>query len=237
MLSALKVDTDNIDVLLVEDHKDLAVTVGSYLEGAKMTVDYASDGSIAYNLASSNIYDCIVLDLMLPKMDGIEVCQKLREQGVNIPILMLTARDQLDDKLEAFNTGGDDYMVKPFELPELEARILALVRRARGEAHNGVMQIDDLIFDTNTMNVERSGRRLRLSPTAMKILKILMRESPRLVSREALEHELWGELMPDSDTLRSHMYNLRKMVDRPFPTKLVHTVQGMGFKVARPQDL
>lgn len=237
MLTALKVDADNIDVLLVEDHKDLAVTVGTYLEGANMAVDYASDGNIAFNLASSNLYDCIVLDLMLPKMDGIQVCQKLREQGCNIPVLVLTARDQLDDKLEAFNMGGDDYMVKPFELPELEARIHALVRRARGDTHSGIMQIDDLIFDTNTMNVEREGNRLKLSPTAMRILKILMRESPRLVSREALEHELWGELMPDSDTLRSHMYNLRKIVDRPFPTKLVHTVQGMGFKVARPQDL
>lgn len=227
----------NVDVLLVEDHNDLAATVGSYLEGAEMTVDYASDGKIAYNLASSNQYDCIVLDLMLPKLDGIQVCEKLRKEGHNIPILVLTARDQLNDKLEAFGSGSDDYMVKPFELPELEARINSLVRRSRGSSESSTMQVADLVFDTQTMTVEREGKRLKLSPTGIRILKILMRESPRLVSREAIEHELWGQLLPASDTLRSHMYNLRKVVDRPFGTKLLHTIQSMGFKIAHPDEL
>ena len=227
----------NIDVLLVEDHNDLAATVGSYLEGAEMTVDYASDGKIAYNLASSNQYDCIVLDLMLPKLDGLEVCEKLRQEGHNIPILVLTARDQLNDKLEAFESGSDDYMVKPFELPELEARINSLVRRSRGSSESNIMQVADLVFDTQTMMVEREGKRLKLSPTGIRILKILMRESPRLVTREAIEHELWGQLQPASDTLRSHMYNLRKVVDRPFGTKLLHTIQSMGFKITHPNEL
>ncbi|GAB4125209.1 MAG: response regulator transcription factor [Gammaproteobacteria bacterium] len=226
-----------IDVLLVEDHKDLAITVGSYLEGADMTVDYASDGQIAYSLATANDYDCIVLDLMLPKMDGMEVCRRLRDSGHKVPILMLTARDQLSDKLEGFNTGSDDYMVKPFELPELEARINSLVRRARDSAEDIVMRIDDLEFDTQRMIVRRGGKRLKLSPTGMRILKILMRESPHLVTREAIENELWGELLPASDTLRSHIYNLRKIIDRGQSVRLLHTVQSMGFKIAHPKDL
>jgi DNA-binding response OmpR family regulator len=127
-------------------------------------------------------------------------------------------------------------MVKPFEMEELAARVNALLRRARGEVSEGAIRVGDLLFDPRTMRVERDGQRLNLSPTSIRILKILMRESPRLVSREQIENELWGDMLPDSDTLRSHMYNLRKSIDRPFETKLLHTVQGMGFKLAMPED-
>ncbi|MDT8408199.1 MAG: response regulator transcription factor [Wenzhouxiangellaceae bacterium] len=223
-------------ILLVEDHDDLAATIGAYLENCGFAMDYAADGSIALNLLEDNIYDIIVLDLMLPKVDGIKVCRKLRDRGDSTPILMLTARDQLDDKLEGFDVGADDYMVKPFDMEELSARLSALIRRARGEVSDGAIRIGDLVFDPRTMRVERDGQRLNLSPTSIRILRILMRESPRLVSREQIENELWGDMLPDSDTLRSHMYNLRKSIDRPFPTKLLHTVQGMGFKLAHPDD-
>ncbi len=227
---------NNSTVLLVEDHADLAETVGAFLEGAGVNMDYAADGAIALNLLEDNHYDAIILDLMLPKVDGIKVCQRLREKGLGTPVLMLTARDQLDDKLEGFGAGADDYLVKPFELEELSARVAALIRRSRGEISNGALQVADLIFDPSTMRVERGGKRVNLSPTSMRILRVLMRESPRLVSREQLENELWGDMLPDSDTLRSHMYNLRKGIDRPYETKLLHTVQGMGFKVAHPDD-
>ncbi len=226
----------NATILLVEDHNDLAASIGDYLESAGFAMDFAADGAIALNLLDENPYDIIVLDLMLPKIDGIRVCERLRERGDGTPILMLTARDQLDDKVAGFNAGADDYLVKPFEMEELEMRIRALVRRARGEMSDGAMRVGDLVFDPRTMRVEREGERVNLSPTSIRILKVLMRESPRLVSREQLENELWGDMLPDSDTLRSHMYNLRKGIDRPYKTKLLHTVQGMGFKLATPDD-
>jgi len=226
----------NATILLVEDHDDLAASIGDYLESLGFAMDFAADGAIALNLLEENPYDVIVLDLMLPKIDGIRVCERLRERGDGTPILMLTARDHLDDKVAGFDAGADDYLVKPFEMEELAVRIRALIRRARGEMSDGAMRVGDLVFDPRTMRVERDGQRVNLSPTSVRILKVLMRESPRLVSREQLENELWGDLLPDSDTLRSHMYNLRKGIDRPFETKLLHTVQGMGFKIATPDD-
>jgi len=226
----------NATILLVEDHNDLAASIGDYLEASGFAMDFAADGAIALNLLDENPYDVIVLDLMLPKIDGIRVCERLRERGDGTPILMLTARDQLDDKVSGFNAGADDYLVKPFEMEELEVRIRALIRRARGEMSDGAMRVGDLVFDPRTMRVEREGARVNLSPTSIRILKVLMRESPRLVSREQLENELWGDMLPDSDTLRSHMYNLRKGIDRPYKHKLLHTVQGMGFKLAAPED-
>ncbi len=227
---------NNATILLVEDHDDLAASIGDYLEAAGFAMDFAADGAIALNLLEENPYDAIILDLMLPKIDGIRVCERLRDRGDGTPILMLTARDQIEDKVNGFNAGADDYLVKPFDMEELSARIKALVRRARGEMSDGALRVGDLVFDPRTMRVERGGERVNLSPTSARILKVLMRESPRLVSREQLENELWGDLLPDSDTLRSHMYNLRKGIDRPFETKLLHTVQGMGFKLATPED-
>lgn len=226
----------NATILLVEDHNDLAASIGDYLESSGFAMDFAADGAIALNLLDENPYDVIILDLMLPKIDGIRVCERLRERGDGTPILMLTARDQLDDKVAGFNAGADDYLVKPFEMEELAVRVRALIRRARGEMSDGAMRVGDLVFDPKTMRVEREGERVNLSPTSIRILKVLMRESPRLVSREQLENELWGDMLPDSDTLRSHMYNLRKGIDRPYKTKLLHTVQGMGFKLAAPED-
>ena len=226
----------NATILLVEDHNDLAATIGGYMENSGFAMDYAADGSIALNLLEDNHYDLIVLDLMMPKVDGIKVARRLRDRGDSTPILMLTARDSLDDKLEGFDAGADDYLVKPFEMDELLARATALIRRARGEVSDGAIKVGDLVFDPRTMRVERQGQRLNLSPTSIRILRVLMRESPRLVSREQIENELWGDMLPDSDTLRSHMYNLRKSIDRPFETKLLHTVQGMGFKLAHPDD-
>ena len=227
---------ENATVLLVEDHIDLASTTGAFLEDQGFTMDYATDGQVALNLITDQPYDAIVLDLTLPNVDGLDVCRRLRDAGVGTPVLMLTARDQLDDKLEGFEAGADDYMVKPFEMEELSARLLAMIRRNRGEISDGTMVVHDLEFDTKGMRVERDGKRLSLSPTCLRILKVLMRESPKLVARESLEQELWGDLVPDSDTLRSHLYNLRKVIDRPFEVKLLHTIQGVGFKLAHPDE-
>lgn len=219
-----------LSLLLVEDHRELAQTVLEYLEEAGATVDYASNPSLARELMRGHHYDLMLLDIMLPGEDGYSLCNHLREELMKeTPVIFLTARDQLDDKLEGFARGGDDYIVKPFALPELAARIQALIRRQRHEVAPHVLKVADLELDPSRQEVRRAGERLRLSPTAFRILRILMRESPRLVSREQLEQELWGDLVPDSDALRSHLYNLRKVVDKPFEKKLLETMPGTGF--------
>ncbi|NNE64617.1 MAG: response regulator transcription factor [Gammaproteobacteria bacterium] len=219
-------------ILLIEDHSDIAEMVVAYLENRGFSVDYAADGVTGLHLAVSNHYDAIVLDLMLPGMDGLSVCSKLRKEARrDTPVIMLTARDTIDDKITGLDTGADDYLVKPFAIKELEARLLSLIRRSRGEIARELLQIGDLTVDTSTLEVKRDGLTLTLTPIAYKILITLMRSSPAVVSRRELEREVWGDILPDSDTLRSHLYNLRKIIDKPFKQQLLHTVQGSGYRI------
>lgn len=228
----------NATLLLVEDHKALSEAVGAYLESSGFMMDYAFDGLVAMHLAATEQYDAIILDIMLPGVDGMEVCRRLRQDArLATPVLMLTARDQLDDKLQGFSCGADDYLVKPFDMPELEARLHALIRRRRGEVDDAVYRVHDLEFDCRTMRVSRQGRSIHLSPTCLRILRILMRDASHLVTREQLERELWGDLAPDSDTLRSHIYKLRKAIDKPFAESLLETRQGIGFRLAAPETV
>jgi|TARA_R100000049_G_C1918984_1_gene64615 DNA-binding response OmpR family regulator len=228
----------NLSVLLVEDHRQLAQTVVEFLEQEGALVDYASDTTLARTLVQEHHYDILVLDVMLPGEDGYSFCQYLRKElALDTPVIFMTARDQLDDKLEGFARGGDDYIVKPFALPELVARVQALVRRERREVAPNLLTVADLQLDPARQEVRREGQILKLSPTAFRILRILMRESPKVVSREQLEHELWGDLVPDSDALRSHLYNLRKAVDKPFEDALLETLPGVGFSIRPPRSV
>ncbi|GAB3378364.1 response regulator transcription factor [Lysobacter fragariae] len=220
-------------VLIVEDNRNISEMVGEYLEGRGFEVDYAADGLDGYRLATENNYDVIVLDLMLPRLDGIEVCKKLREEArKSTPVLMLTARDTLDEKLNGLSVGADDYLTKPFAIQELEARLRALIRRERRQVGGEVLKVADLVLDPASLRVTRDGAELQLSPIGLRLLTILMRESPRVVSRQEIEREIWGNGLPDSDTLRSHLYNLRKTIDKPFGKQLLHTVQSAGYRVA-----
>ena len=225
-------DTSGL-VLLVEDNRSLSEMVGEYLESRGFGVDYAGDGVDGLRLASENSYDVVVLDLMLPRLDGIEVCRRLREESKkSTPVLMLTARDTLADKVTGLDAGADDYLVKPFAIQELEARVRALIRRDRRQVSAEVLRIADLVLDTSSLRVTRAGQDLQLSPIGLRLLTILMRESPRVVTRRDIEREIWGDGLPDSDTLRSHLYNLRKAIDRPFDKQLRHTVQTAGYRIA-----
>lgn len=222
----------NANLLLVEDHKHLAEALGLYLESSGFCMDYAYDGLCALHLATTQQYDAIILDIKLPGVNGFEVCRRLRKDAyVATPVIMLTARDQLQDKLQGFQNGADDYLVKPFDMPELEARIDVLIRRQRGEIDKMVISLNDLEMDTRNMQVTREGKPVNLSPTCFRILRILMREAPMLVTKEQLENELWGDLTPDSDTLRSHIYKLRKAIDKPFATNVLETQQGIGYRL------
>ena len=219
-------------ILLVEDHQDIAEMMFTFFEKRGYTLDYAADGAVGMVLANENKYDAIIVDLMLPRVDGLEVCRRLRtEAGDSTPILMLTARDTLEDKIAGLNVGADDYLVKPFDINELEARVNALIRRNRGDLSNEILKAGDLTFDTGTFIVKRGDQQINLSPVGFKLLKILLKASPQLVTRREIERTIWGDLPPDSDALRSHMYNLRKAIDRPFAKSLLHTVQSQGYRI------
>jgi DNA-binding response OmpR family regulator len=220
-------------LLVIEDNPDLVANLYDFFEDRGHSVDAAYDAFSGLKFATENDYDAIVLDLMLPGMDGLEVCTMLRERGRDTPILMLTARDTLDDKLEGFASGADDYLVKPFALQELEARLQVLQRRGRA-AVRGRLQVADLSFDPDTLRVERAGRRIELSPIPLRLLEVLLRASPRVVPRAELERAVWGDSPPDSDALRAHLHVLRSAIDTPDTTPLVHTLRGIGYQLATP---
>jgi len=221
-------------LLMVEDNPDLVANVEDFLEGQGHTLDIAYNGFAALGFALEQSYDAMILDLMLPGLSGFEVCSRLRAAGLDLPVLMLTARDGLDDKLEGFASGADDYLVKPFALRELEARLLAIVRRGPSGAPGGGaehLRVADLDLDLATRRLTRSGRPLELPPIPMKLLEALMRRAPHLVSRPVLERAAWGDQPPDSDALRAHLHLLRQVIDKPFPHPLLHTVRGFGYRL------
>lgn len=224
-------------ILLIEDNRDIAEMLFEYLEGLGYTLDHAGDGLTGLHLAITQTYDVIILDLMLPGIDGMEVCQKLRQEArCSAPILMLTARDTIQDKIAGLGAGADDYLVKPFDIGELSARLRALVRRHRGDLTPDLLKVGDLVLDLATLSTQRAGIELDITPIGLKILKLLMRASPRLVLRSDIEREVWGDELPDSDTLRSHIYNLRKAIDKPFAEPMIHTVQSTGYRLLDPHD-
>ena len=220
------------NILLIEDHHDIADLVCEFMESRDYIMDYAADGITGLHLAVTGEYDAIILDLMLPGMEGITLLEKLRNEARKAtPILILSARDTLQDKLTGLDAGADDYLVKPFEIKELEARVRALIRRQRGQSTPETLQVADLAFNTGTMEVSRGDTSIKLAPIGLKILRILMQQSPRVVSRREIERQIWGDILPDSDTLRSHIYNLRKYIDRPFDSQLLHTIQNSGYRL------
>ena len=223
-------------ILVIEDNRDILANVLDYLQLKGFGVDCARDGLSGLHLASTGHYDLIVLDIMLPGIDGYQVAKRLREDAHNdVPILMLTARDALDDRLQGLRAGADDYLVKPFALSELVARIDAILRRSQG-SRKRVLKVADLAYDLDTLHVTRAGQVLKLNPLAMKLLAILMQKSPAVVRREALEEALWGDDSPDSDSLRSHIHLLRQVLDKPFDRPLLHTLHGVGYRLADLDD-
>jgi len=222
-------------VLVIEDNPDLAANVCDFLEAKGHIADVAGDGITGLHLAVTKNYDAIVLDIILPGMDGLTVCRKFRDEAKrNTPVLMLTARDALDDRVAGLECGADDYVLKPFALRELEARLKALVRRSKSGMTSSVLQVVDLAFDPALVQVRRGERVINLPPIPLKLLETLMRASPRVIKREELERAVWGDAPPDSDALRSHMHTLRTAVDKPDEASLIHTLRGIGYRIAAP---
>jgi DNA-binding response OmpR family regulator len=216
-----------VHILLVEDDLDLATTIIDYLELEGITCDHAANGIAGLELLSNHHFDVMILDVNMPRMDGLTVCKKMREQGNSTAILMLTARDTLDDKLAGFAAGSDDYLVKPFEMRDLIARIQVLANRRSGQTNR--LSLFGLDVDFGAKTLKRQQRTLQLSPTGWKILEVLMRKSPEVVSKKQLLQAVWGNELPDSDSLKVHLFKLRQQIDTINESKLIHTVAGQGF--------
>ncbi len=223
-------------VLIIEDNRDLASNMFDFLETKGHVVDAAGDGITGMHLALVNEYDAIVLDLMLPGMDGITLCRKLRDEGgKDTPVLMITARDSLEDKIAGLEAGADDYLVKPAELREVELRLRVLFRRGGDHTQKQKkLTVEDLTLDPFTCSVRRGTKAIELPPIPYRILEILMSRSPQVVNREDIEHIVWGEGRPDSDSLRAHVHLLRELIDKPFEKKLLRTMRGFGYQLVSP---
>ncbi|MFH4062475.1 response regulator transcription factor [Acinetobacter baumannii] len=220
------------ELRLIDDDRELCELLGTWLVQEGFSVRASHDGAQARRALAEQTPDAVVLDVMLPGIDGYALCRRLREDARrDTPVIMLTARDQLDDRLQGFRSGPDDYLVKPFALSELSARIEAVLRRAQGGGRRE-LSVADLSYDLDTLEVKRAGKSLKLNPIGLTLLAVLMQKSPHVVRRDALEEAVWGDDCPDSDSLRSHVHQLRQVIDKPFSVALLHTVHGVGYRLA-----
>ena len=218
-------------VLVIEDNTDIAMLLVDFFTERGHVADCAHDGLTGLHLAATGEHDVIILDLALPGIDGIELCRQLRSvKHTTVPILMLTARDSLDDKLTGFDAGADDYLVKPFELLEVYARVQALWRRSL-LSNRASLEVADLTLNLETLEVSRGGQPIRLKPVPLKILRLLMENSHRVVTRREIESFVWGDDLTESDSLRTHISALRTAIDKPFEHKLLHTMHGVGYRL------
>lgn len=216
-------------ILLVEDEARVAGFIARGLREQAYAVDRAMDGEEAVYLASVNEYDLIVLDVMLPKKDGYAVCRELRASGLRAPILMLTARDAVDDRVAGLDAGADDYLVKPFDFKELLARMRALLRRS-GPPRPAVARVADLTLDTASHAVERGGRRVNLTAKEYALLEFLMLHEGRVVGREQIAQHVWDDAFdPLSNVIDVYVKRLRAKVDAGFRPRLIHTRRGEGY--------
>lgn len=220
-------------VLLVEDDAVIADQIAAALRREGFQVDVAGDGDRAIDLAILKTYGLLVLDVMLPGRDGWSVCRTARKMGIDAPILMLTARDAVEDRVKGLEGGADDYLVKPFDVRELLARIHALLRRDAVH-RTGAIEIDDLVIDAKAHTVRRGGHALHLTPREFSLLEALARNEGRTLTREVILESVWGAEDSLDNTVNFHITSLRKKVDTPDRTKLIHTVHGLGYVLRRP---
>ncbi|GHB59139.1 DNA-binding response regulator [Psychrosphaera saromensis] len=231
-------------VLLVEDNRVLAANIIEYLEAYGFECDYADNGNLGLTLAREQRFDVILLDIMLPGMDGINLCSAIRDHGISTPIIMMTAKGTLEDKLEGFDVGANDYLVKPFQLPELVARLKVLSSYQQSyhqntgypQKGNTQLSVGDLTMDTAEYKVNRAGQEIVLSKAGWQILELLIKASPNVVTKSEIQRVLWPDELPNSDALKSHIYQLRQQVDKPFSSALISTVRGVGLVLKKSES-
>lgn len=218
-------------ILIVEDEHKIANAIKKGLEQEHFAVDTAFTGSDGYDLSASEDYDLIILDRLLPGIDGIEICKKLREEGKHMPILLLTAKGQVADKVEGLNAGADDYLAKPFAFEELLARVRALTRRPK-ESLGNILTVGDLTLDTLHFTVCRNSKTVELSSKEFTLLEFLMRHAGKVVTKDQIMSHVWdydANILPN--TIEVYIKLLRSKIDKPFKTNLIHTVRGFGYKI------
>src|SRR4030081_1994464 len=223
-------------ILLVEDDALMAQAIKRGLRGAAYAIDVARDGEDALYQASINDYDAVILDVMISKRHGFEVCRELRAQGSRIPVLMLTARDAVEDRIDGLDTGADDYLTKPFEFCELLARLRALLRRGQ-DLRPTKIEVGDLEIDTRGQRVKRNGRPIELTTKEYTLLEYLARNAGKVVGREDISEHVWDDTFdPFSKLIEVYINRLRRKIDEPFGVPLIHTRRGAGYELRAPSD-
>lgn len=227
----------NSRILVIEDEKKLAAAVKEGLAAEGFAVQVAHTGEDGFYLIHSQAFDALVLDIMLPGRNGLEILREIRREGIVIPVLVLTSKDAVEDRVQGLNLGADDYLVKPFALAELQARIRALLRRGKAETPVG-LRLADLQIDVATRSVSRAGTRISLTTREFSLLEYLFTNRERVVSREMLARDVWRETSrytPLDNVIDVHIARLRRKIDDNFEKKLLHTVRGVGF-ILREMD-
>jgi len=223
-------------ILIVEDDVKISLFLTKGLEEESYTVDSCFDGEEAFYLIQTNIYDLIILDLMIPNIDGVTLCKKLREIGNNTPIIMLSAKSSIEDKVTGLNIGANDYIAKPFSFDELIVRVKVQLRD--GKSLTNILQIADLILDTDKKLVTRNQKEIKLSSKEYMLLEYLLINKNKVLTEDKINHALWN--MDDetaSNIINVYVYRLRKKIDKDYDTKLIHTVRGMGYKISENNEL
>ena len=219
-------------VLVVEDQKKIASFIGKGLKEQSMVVDLCYDGDEGYALATTEPYDAIVLDIMLPGRDGLSILKNLRKQGNAVPIILLTARSELDERLEGLNLGADDYLTKPFYIEELVARLHTIMRRSGGEADH-LLKVDDLVLDRLQHSVKRGSDEITLSMREYALLEYLMQTPGRVLTRTQICEHVWNYgFDPETNLVDVYIQRIRKKVDHDYDKKLIETVRGVGYRMA-----
>ena len=223
-------------ILVVEDEPGIASFIRQGLSEAGYAVDVASDGEEGLDYALAAPYDLLVLDILLPKMDGLRLLRELRERGMRMPVLLLTARDTVEDRVQGLDSGADDYLVKPFAFPELLARVRALLRRPPLQS-NPVLRVGDLELDTVRREVRRAGRRIDLSPREFSLLEYLMRHPNQVLTRTQIAEHIWNfDFYAESNVVDVYIGYLRRKIDRGFDRPLIHTVRGVGYRLSAEEE-
>ena len=221
-------------VLLVEDNRRLSNSLKSSLTDDGYAVDVAYDGVEGQELAEMTPYDVIILDIMLPRRDGLEVCRELRNLRINTPILMLTARDAIEDRVKGLDSGADDYLVKPFAIDELHARLRALLRRESSDK-TGLLTIADLVLDPAAHTISRNSVPIELTAKEFALLEYLMRNPNRLITRQMVENHVWSyDYEGASNVVDVYIRRLRRKIDEHYDLKLIETVRGAGYRMQKP---
>ena len=221
-------------ILLVEDDKKIASFVSKGFKAAGFAVDHVQDGEEGLDLASTEPYDAAIVDIMLPKLDGLTLIKLLRREKINTPVIILSAKGSVDDRIKGLNTGSDDYLTKPFSFSELLARVQALIRRASGVTEPTTLKVEDVVMNLITREITRGNRKVELQPLEFSLLEYLMRNAGRVVSKTMIMEHVWDyHFDPQTNVVESRIYKLREKIDKEFPEKLIHTIRGVGYVIKK----